>query len=45
MNEDEFDQSGSIIGKSNQHIFFDAYSKEFIDFVKTINEINKFVNE
>lgn len=39
-NEKEYNEQGEEIGISNQHIWFDAHSQEFKDFVKTINELN-----
>jgi hypothetical protein len=44
LNEPSYDQLGVIDGVDNQHIWFDTHSQDFKDFVKTINEINDYVN-
>lgn len=42
-NEKEYDEQGQEIRINNQHIWFDAHSQEFKDFVKTINDLNYYV--
>ena len=44
LNEPSYNELGETDGIYNQHIIFDTYSQDFKDFVKTINEINDYVN-
>ena len=44
INENDYDEQGNVCGIINQNISFDAYGKEFKDFVKIINKINKELN-
>lgn len=44
LNESSYNKLGIIDGIDNQHIWFDTHSQDFKDFVKTINEINDYVN-
>ena len=44
LNEPSYNELGVVDGIDNQHIWFDTHSQDFKDFVKTINEINDYVN-
>ena len=44
LNEPSYNEQGIVDGIDNQHIWFDTHSQDFKDFVKTINEINDYVN-
>ena len=44
LNEPSYNELGNVDGIDNQHITFDTHSQDFKDFVKTINEINDYVN-
>lgn len=44
LNELTYNEQGNVDGTYNQHIRFDTHSQDFKDFVKTINEINDYVN-
>ena len=44
LNEPSYNELGNVDGIDNQYITFDTHSQDFKDFVKTINEINDYVN-
>ena len=44
LNEISYNELGIADGFDNQHIWFDTHSQDFKDFVKTINEINDYIN-